>query len=138
LPGSSANSGVDALEISRFGGRDDTCSLPRQADGREAPATLTEIRKLGRTLKQRATDILAFFDRPGTSNGPTEARDGAWVDSPRRRANQPSGSRLARNRSGGDGPHRCGGTSQSPATQHESTWSMSLNHSIQLPHGSGL
>ena len=37
------------------------------------PATLTEIRTLGRTLKQRATDILAFFDRPGTSNGPTEA-----------------------------------------------------------------
>src|ERR1017187_7803302 len=40
------------------------------------PATLTEIRKLGRTLKQRATDILAFFDRPGTSNGPTEALRG--------------------------------------------------------------
>src|ERR1035438_4927451 len=40
------------------------------------PATLTEIRKLGRTLKQRATDILAFFDRPGTSNGPIEAING--------------------------------------------------------------
>ena len=40
------------------------------------PATLTEIRKLGRTLKQRATDILAFLDRPGTSNGPTEAING--------------------------------------------------------------
>jgi transposase len=37
------------------------------------PAALTEIRRLGRTLKQRATDVLAFFDRPGTSNGPTEA-----------------------------------------------------------------
>ena len=34
------------------------------------------IRKLGRTLKQRATDILALFDRPGTSNGPTEAING--------------------------------------------------------------
>jgi hypothetical protein len=34
---------------------------------------LTEVRRLGRTLKQRAVDILAFFDRPGTSNGPTEA-----------------------------------------------------------------
>lgn len=32
-----------------------------------------EIARLGRTLKQRAADILAFFDRPGTSNGPTEA-----------------------------------------------------------------
>jgi transposase len=40
------------------------------------PATLTEIRKLGRTLKQPATDILALFDRPGTSNGPTEAING--------------------------------------------------------------
>lgn len=40
------------------------------------PATLIEIRRLGRTLKQRAKDILAFFDRPGTSNGPTEAING--------------------------------------------------------------
>ncbi len=40
------------------------------------PAALTEIRRLGRTLKQRAADVLAFFDRPGTSNGPTEAING--------------------------------------------------------------
>ena len=40
------------------------------------PALLKEIRRLGRTLKQRAADILAFFDRPGTSNGPTEAING--------------------------------------------------------------
>ncbi|WP_298041115.1 ISL3 family transposase [uncultured Microbacterium sp.] len=40
------------------------------------PAALVEIRRLGRTLKQRAADILAFFDRPGTSNGPTEAING--------------------------------------------------------------
>lgn len=32
-----------------------------------------ELRKLGRTLKKRAADILAFFDRPSTSNGVTEA-----------------------------------------------------------------
>ena len=37
------------------------------------PAALTEIITLGRTLKKRATDVLAYFDRPGTSNGPTEA-----------------------------------------------------------------
>ena len=37
------------------------------------PAGLVQLRKLGRTLKQRAIDVLAFFDRPGTSNGPTEA-----------------------------------------------------------------
>ncbi|WP_024476394.1 ISL3 family transposase [Arthrobacter sp. CAL618] len=40
------------------------------------PAALIEIRRLGRTLKQRAADVLAFFDRPGTSNGPTEAING--------------------------------------------------------------
>jgi transposase len=40
------------------------------------PAALTELRKLGRTLRQRAADVLAYFDRPGTSNGPTEAING--------------------------------------------------------------
>lgn len=40
------------------------------------PAALVEIRRLGRTLKQRAVDVLAFFDRPGTSNGPTGAING--------------------------------------------------------------
>ena len=40
------------------------------------PAALVEIRRLGRTLTQRAADVLAFFDRPGTSNGPTEAING--------------------------------------------------------------
>jgi transposase len=40
------------------------------------PATLIELRRLGRTLTQRAGDVLAYFDRPGTSNGPTEALNG--------------------------------------------------------------
>jgi transposase len=40
------------------------------------PAALKEVRTLGRTLKKRAADILAYFDRPGTSNGPTEALNG--------------------------------------------------------------
>ena len=40
------------------------------------PAALVEVTKLGRTLKQRAADVLAYFDRPGTSNGPTEAING--------------------------------------------------------------
>ena len=40
------------------------------------PAALVELRSLGRTLKQRAADVLAYFDRPGTSNGPTEAING--------------------------------------------------------------
>jgi transposase len=40
------------------------------------PAALTELITLGRTLKKRAADVLAYFDRPGSSNGPTEAING--------------------------------------------------------------
>ena len=40
------------------------------------PAELIELRRLGRTLKKRAADVLAYFDRPGTSNGPAEAING--------------------------------------------------------------
>ena len=40
------------------------------------PKALTEIITLGRTLRRRAEDVLAYFDRPGTSNGPTEAING--------------------------------------------------------------
>jgi hypothetical protein len=40
------------------------------------PAALVEVVTLGRTLKKRADDVLAYFDRPGTSNGPTEAING--------------------------------------------------------------
>ncbi len=42
----------------------------------DVPAALTELRRLGRTLRQRAEDVLAYFARPGTSNGPTEAING--------------------------------------------------------------
>lgn len=40
------------------------------------PASLEELRSLGQTMKQHRDDILAFFDHPGTSNGPTEAVNG--------------------------------------------------------------
>ena len=40
------------------------------------PAGLDELRSLGQTMKRRRDDILAFFDHPGTSNGPTEAING--------------------------------------------------------------
>ncbi len=43
---------------------------------RGVPAALTELITLGRTLNKRAADVLAYFDRPGTSNGPTEAING--------------------------------------------------------------
>ncbi|GLU61479.1 hypothetical protein Pure05_39910 [Paenarthrobacter ureafaciens] len=44
----------------------------RAAEGEDLPARAA----LGRTLKRRAGDVLAYFDRPGTSNGPTEALNG--------------------------------------------------------------
>ena len=40
------------------------------------PNGLEEIQTLARTLTERASDILAYFDRPRTSNGPTEAING--------------------------------------------------------------
>ncbi|AQP50506.1 ISL3 family transposase [Tessaracoccus flavescens] len=40
------------------------------------PAGLNELRSLGKTLHRRRDDILAFFDHPGTSNGPSEAING--------------------------------------------------------------
>jgi len=43
---------------------------------RGVPAALAELVTLGRTLSRRAADVLAYFDRPGTSNGPTEAING--------------------------------------------------------------
>jgi transposase len=43
---------------------------------RGVPKALQEVITLGRTLNKRAADILAYFDRPGTSHGPTEAING--------------------------------------------------------------
>ena len=40
------------------------------------PEGLEEIQTLARTLTERASDILAYFDHPRTSNGPTEAING--------------------------------------------------------------
>lgn len=71
--------GFSVLRVERFIG------LRCPAAGRElmvtlieslsagVPRLLVEIAKLGRTLSKRAADILACFDRPGTSNGPTDA-----------------------------------------------------------------
>ncbi len=42
----------------------------------DVPRPLVKIAKLGRTLSKRAADILAYFGRPGTSNGPAEAING--------------------------------------------------------------
>ena len=44
--------------------------------GAGVPSSLTEIITLGRTLKRRSRDILAYFDHPHTSNGTTAATNG--------------------------------------------------------------
>ena len=40
------------------------------------PPALVEVKKLAVTLSRRREDVLAFFDHPGTSNGPSEAING--------------------------------------------------------------
>ena len=47
-----------------------------EAIGKGVPGPVAEVAALGRTLTRRTDDILAYFDRPGTSNGPTEATGG--------------------------------------------------------------
>ena len=42
----------------------------------DVPRPLVELRTLGRTLARRVCDVLAYFERPRTSNGPTEAVNG--------------------------------------------------------------
>ena len=47
------------------------------------PSSLTEIVTLGRTLKRRAGDILAYFDHPHTSNAlpkPSTAVSNTYAD----------------------------------------------------------
>jgi transposase len=40
------------------------------------PKALVEVITVGRTLKKRAADVLAYFDWPDTRNGPREAING--------------------------------------------------------------
>lgn len=47
-----------------------------QSMRRAVPGRLHELISLGRTFNRRAAHILANFNRPGTSNGPTEAIEG--------------------------------------------------------------
>ena len=62
-------------EHDRARGRD-TMKQLIESVSQGVPAALSEVITLGRTLKKRAIDVLAYFDRPGTSNGPTEAING--------------------------------------------------------------
>jgi transposase len=60
------------------------------------PAALRELITLGRTLKRRAADVIAYFNRPGTSNGPTEAINGRIEHPPRLRPRVPQPHQLHR------------------------------------------
>jgi transposase len=59
----------------RTAGRTEMASVIEALAG-DVPAPLVELRKLGRTLARRVCDVLAYFERPRTSNGPTEAVNG--------------------------------------------------------------
>ena len=57
------------------------CASGADADGRTqrragARASRAALTTLARRLDKRADDVLAYFDRPGISNGPTEAING--------------------------------------------------------------
>jgi transposase len=62
-------------EPNRAKGREQMAKLIASV-GKGVPKALSEIITLGRTLKKRSADVLAYFDRPHTSNGPTEAING--------------------------------------------------------------
>lgn len=42
----------------------------------DLPKELFEAKRLGRTMKKHTNSILAYFDRPDTSNDPKEAIKG--------------------------------------------------------------
>jgi transposase len=72
------------------------------AVGQGVPAALSEVITLGHTLTKRAADVLAYFDRPGTSNGPTEAIQRPPGTSPRLRPRLPQPHQLHRQIPSGD------------------------------------
>jgi hypothetical protein len=55
---------------------DGLTTRPLTTDDAQAVFEVIAAFTLGRTLKKRAVDVLTYFDRPGTSDGPTEAING--------------------------------------------------------------
>ena len=76
-PGASTRTSPDAYRSSNArGGKTLMHEEIARLNSTGMPSSLTELTTLGRTLKSRAADILAYFDHPQTSNGPTEAING--------------------------------------------------------------
>jgi hypothetical protein len=90
-------------------------------EGTGVPKPLVELARLGRTLKRRPADVLAFFDRPGTSNGPTGAING----------------RLEHLRGSGSGsgtsPTTSPDHSSEPGLQTTATPSIAMSHKPESP-----
>jgi transposase len=68
----------DVIRVARTREPDRRCGRELMAAVVDTPSSgvpkpLVELARLGRTLEKRAADVRAYFDRPGTSNGPTEA-----------------------------------------------------------------
>jgi transposase len=57
---------------------DGLTTRPLTTDDAQAVFEVIAAFTLGRTLKKRAVDVPTYFDRPGTSDGPTEAITAAW------------------------------------------------------------
>src|SRR6266540_5050292 len=116
-----------------LGGRDDdyvASGLPTTGRGRRLEERLEELKRIWTSSRSRCSP------KPSSDQGRLDQNKIRRAD--QRFDDQSLGSRLFRKVSGGGAPHRCGGTSHSRATQRSSIWSMSENHSIQEPHGSGL
>ena len=62
----------------------------------DVPAELTELRRLGRTLKQRAEDVLAYFAQPGTARGADGGHQRPARTPPRLRPRVPQPDQLPR------------------------------------------
>ncbi len=62
----------------RGAGRAEMASVIEALSNKTVPAQLVELRKLGRTLARRVCDVLSYFERPRTSNGPSEAINGRF------------------------------------------------------------
>ncbi len=67
-----------------------------QALSHRVPAALRELITLGRTLKKRAEDVLAYLDRPGSSNGGVNPIPASSGNTTRHRLNRGGDRRLKR------------------------------------------
>ena len=120
----------------RHRGRELMVKLIDSTSAPASPRPLIELTTLGRTLKKRAADVLAYFDRPGTSNGPTEAHQRTARTPARLRPRVPQPDQLHRQIAARD--RRRSGRNYTPVCDEplnrnltrsiRATWSMESKH----------